>query len=95
MRTKKKKKSSSKELSVFEFNEEDELVEQTSRKLLGKFKKKPTNDNTTPVTKYSFLQCCEFSSPLPNPSKVYTFICNIYIFLFICKCCKICVEQFM
>lgn len=80
MRTKKKKKSSSKELSVFEFNEEDELVEQTSRKLSGKYKKNPSNGNTTPVTKYSFLQCCEFSSPpltqtLPKYLHVFVIVC--------------------
>ncbi|KAL6964223.1 Ulp1 peptidase [Sarracenia purpurea var. burkii] len=47
--------SSSKRFKVFEFNEKDERVEKTSKKILRKFGI-PKSDKS-PVTKYSFLQC--------------------------------------
>ncbi|CAK9163162.1 unnamed protein product [Ilex paraguariensis] len=51
--------SSETKFSVFEFNEDDELVERTSEKMLCKFKKRKDSEPpvVSPFDKYKFLQC--------------------------------------
>ncbi|XP_010277496.1 PREDICTED: probable ubiquitin-like-specific protease 2B [Nelumbo nucifera] len=47
--------SSRKDLTVFDFKEEDEVIESLSGRFMGKFNNSDTV--TPPVTKYQFLQC--------------------------------------
>ncbi|XP_058093234.1 probable ubiquitin-like-specific protease 2B isoform X2 [Magnolia sinica] len=51
-------RSSRKDLSVYDFSEEDEVVESASKGLMKRFMtpRNPSSDNS-PLTKYSFLQC--------------------------------------
>lgn len=52
--------SSKKKYKVFEFSEEDELVEKTAKKMLGKYSNPSKNQrHSSPIDKYKFLQFCE------------------------------------
>ncbi|XP_024957947.2 probable ubiquitin-like-specific protease 2A isoform X3 [Citrus sinensis] len=49
--------SSKKKYKVFEFSEEDELVEKTAKKMLGKYSNPSKNQrHSSPIDKYKFLQ---------------------------------------
>ncbi|KAH9697359.1 putative ubiquitin-like-specific protease 2A [Citrus sinensis] len=49
--------SSKKKYKVFEFSEEDELVEKTAKKMLGKYSNPRKNQrHSSPIDKYKFLQ---------------------------------------
>ncbi|KAH9697362.1 putative ubiquitin-like-specific protease 2A [Citrus sinensis] len=51
--------SSKKKYKVFEFSEEDELVEKTAKKMLGKYSNPRKNQrHSSPIDKYKFLQFC-------------------------------------
>lgn len=62
---------------VFEFNDDDECVEEVSTRLVGKFsnrRKTKAKHRNSPISKYQFLQCCK---------NFYLFISVLYILFYI------------
>ena len=70
--------SSGKRFDVFEFAEEDEQVEKASQRFLGMFgnPKKPKPKPPSPLSKYTFLQCCKSSQHANTLSIKFVFVCN-------------------
>lgn len=53
-------KSRRKGIEVFEFDEDEELVQKESARILKRFPKPVVVKDTSPVTEYTFLERCKF-----------------------------------
>lgn len=79
--------SSGKRFDVFEFAEEDEQVEKASQRFLGMFgnpKKpnpKPKPKPPSPLSKYTFLQCCKSSQHKHSLYQVCLFVITLFVLL--------------